>query len=90
MSEITLIDGATETGAGAAHDLRDPFSPGAVQAVVSGTATVKLQGSLNGTDWCDIASFTGNDAAEVTALRYVRGNVTAHTSGTVSLILGTN
>jgi len=88
MPEITLLDGAEATGAGDAHDLIDPISPGAVQAVIDGTATVKLQGSLNGSDWTDIATFTGNDAAAVDALRYVRGNVTEYTSGAVSLILG--
>ncbi|SDD72069.1 hypothetical protein [Rhodospira trueperi] len=90
MNEITLIGGATGPGVGDAQDLGRPFCSGVVQSIVGGTATVKLQGSLDGTNWTDVATFTGNDAAEVTALRYMRGNVTAHTSGAVSLILGVN
>lgn len=88
MAEVTLLNAVEATGAGATRDLQRPYAPCVVQAIVGGTAAVTLQGSLNGTNWNDIASFAGSGVAEVTALRYVRGNVTAHTSGAVTLILG--
>jgi streptogramin lyase len=91
MAVTTLLSGVSATGAGAAVALSDESrrrAPQAiVQAVISGTATVALEGSLDGTNWFSIYSWTEAGGQLVDVPSQVRGNVTAFTSGTVSLLL---
>jgi len=83
-----LIDAAVATGAGSTHQLPDKSYNGRkahVQAILAGTATVVLQGSLDGTNWYNMDSFAADEIAEHVLPPYVRGNVTAWTSGAVTL-----
>lgn len=91
MAVTTLLSGVSATGAGSSFALSDESrrrAPQAiVQAVISATATVALEGSVNGTNWFSIYSWTSSGGQLVDVPSYVRGNVTAYTSGTVSLLL---
>lgn len=91
MALSNLLSAVTATGAGTTVHFSDETrrkSPQAiVHAIISATATVALQGSINNTDWFTIYSFTTTGAQLVDLPPYVRGNVTAYTSGTVSLVL---
>ena len=87
----TLLDAVTATGPGASLDLSvDPrYQGGAHSFVVSGTftGTVVIEGSVDGTTWYSLGTFTdGGGLLErdgVYAL--LRGNVTALTSGSITL-----
>lgn len=81
----TLLNAAEATGAGPV------FNPPAdatvrLHATISNTATVKLQGSIDGTTWFDLYTVTATEAFTSDAWPYLRGNVTAYTSGTVTLL----
>lgn len=84
----TLLDAVGETGAGIAATpaaLNRVFS-----CVISNTATCKLQGSVDNATWHDLYTFTATGAVTTAEpWPYVRGNVTAFTSGTVSLKMAT-
>lgn len=88
MSLKTLLDGVTESGAGsslATIGLQSRASGmGIVQAVISDTATVKLQGWVKG-EWFEIATFSAGGAAVFEVPPFIRGNVTDYTSGSVTL-----
>jgi hypothetical protein len=96
----TLLNAVGATGAGTAMGCADRATA-AFQLLITGTATVTVQGTIDGTNWVtvrvrDVA--TGTAAATATAssivqagvagLKSVRPNVTAWTSGTVT-VLGT-
>lgn len=91
MALTQLLDAATATGAGTTYHFSDQTrqkSPQAiVHAIISNTATAALQGSINGTDWFTIYSFTSTGAQLIDLPPQVRGNVTAYTSGAVSMVL---
>lgn len=80
----TLLDAAGETGAGSAQAMNRAGK--VFQYLVTGTATLKLEGSVDGTNWVDLA--TGLSASGKTANTepwpFVRANVTGYTSGAVS------
>jgi hypothetical protein len=63
---------------------------GVVQAKLSGTATVEIQGRLNSDfDWLTLASFTATGVnTNVKLYPQMRYNVTSYTSGTISMGLG--
>lgn len=83
----TLLNAAAATGAGAASTFKALNIT--YQAVVTGTATVEVQGSNDGTNWVQIANFTASGAStKADAFKYVRANVTAYTSGAVTVIAG--
>lgn len=87
---VTLLSAVGATGAGTASAVVDPLKPRAF--VVSGTfvATVKIQVSMDNSTWFDLSSQTAAAAVESTGpWKYVRGNVTAFTSGTVTLTMYT-
>ncbi len=86
------------TGAGAAVELNaTPFvqGRGAVLMVdvrgVSGSPTLRVQGSDDGTTWTDLVVHTGNPPAkmaQVTIPKFLRYNVTAAgTAGTANVYL---
>ena len=85
---ITLLDGVVIQGAGTAVDvpMYEKF-----QAQVSGitTATVKVEGSVDGTNFFDISGGGKTADALYTLIQgmyaKIRGNVTAYTSGTITL-----
>lgn len=101
-----LLDAVLVTGAGSAKSLSHPTAQGlggskmAFQATVVGTgavtATVKVQVSLNGTHWLDLATITlsGTTSASDGVVAegpwsQIRGNVTAvsGTSAAVTLLM---
>jgi hypothetical protein len=84
---VTLLDAVSASGAGDAFEFgtRGPRAmEGIVQVIIGGTATVQIEGSLDGSNWFDIAEFTSSGASAITAPRYIRGNVTSHSSGDVT------
>ncbi len=95
----TNIDAVTATGAGSTITLPmvhvDPDLPrgklgqttGRVLWQVQGitTATVAIQGSIDGTNWVTITSITSDDIVETIACPHMRANVTAYTAGTISV-----
>lgn len=91
MPVSTLINAAAATGAGTGYQFADEIrvrSPNAiVQAIITGTGTVALEGSLNGSTWFPVTTFSASGAQVIDLPPRVRGNVTAFTSGTVTLLL---
>jgi hypothetical protein len=91
MALTQLLSAVTATGAGTTYHFGDDArrsSPQAiVHAIISATATATLQGSLDGTNWFTVYAFTSTSAQLVDLAPYMRGNCTAYTSGTVSLLL---
>lgn len=84
----SILSGATTVAAGPALSITGRSSVRTYQAVLTGTsaplaATVKLQVSLDSTNWIDLTTFNLTDTAPTAgftsndAWAYVRGNVTA-------------
>ena len=84
QSPILLLDGVTATGASAAI-----FPDGApVTVVISGitTATVNIEGSVDGTNFEAIQAKTADACVIVSpSTKYIRANVAAHTTGTITV-----
>lgn len=86
MVEATLLDAVTGTGAGTAYDsshlLHKTFQS-------SGTfvATVKIEGSLDNVNWAVLGdlSTSGSSLVINSLYKYVRGDVTARTSGSITI-----
>lgn len=81
---LTLLDAVGATGAS------KEFTPSTYkvnfQIIISATATCTIQGSLDGTNWTTVgtaATATGWVLADA-PYKYLRANVTAFTSGTVT------
>jgi len=96
-----LLEDVTSTGAGESKDLNP--GPRVFQAIGStssgsGSATIKVQGSLDNVNFVNLATITltlsttvATDGFAIDSLwKYIRGNVTAisGTDATVSLIWG--
>ncbi len=60
-----------------------------VQFVISAAASATLQGSLNGTDWCDILTETISRLHAVTPCPYMRVSWTGNT-GTLKVMVNPN
>ena len=94
MEVKTLLSAVTAAGAGTA--VQPPTGSGANYArkfplIVSGitTATVTIQVSLDGTIWEDLSAITADVATSVdVTFNWIRANVTAYTSGTITVQLG--
>jgi hypothetical protein len=88
---FTLLNAVTATGAGTAQPLSEAVrirrGSGICQCVHTGTATTELQGSLDNTNWFTIVAFSASGAYTVELPSWVRGNVTARTSGAITLLL---
>ena len=95
MKIVKLIDAVSTATDGFVYEskfLRDNET-GLVQAVYTGgdrAGTLNLQGSLDGTNFVDVASFTASGSVAVTIFPFLKGNLSSVTgsSGTISLILG--
>ncbi len=95
MKIVKLLDGVSTATTGTVYEskfLRDNET-GLVQAVYTGgdrAGTLKLQGSLDGTNFVDVASFTESGSVAVTIFPFMRGDLSSVTgsSGTISLLLG--
>lgn len=97
----TLLNAATGTGAGTVQangQHSKAFQVYGTTTAGSGSATVKVQGSLDGTNWVDLKSFSLTLGTAQTSDFYesiypwakVRGNVTAisGTGASVTLLMG--
>lgn len=85
----TLFDaeaGATGTSATVTTSRGDRANWRPAQAVISATATVTLQGSLNGTDWVDVKEFTASGGDVVALWPHMRATL-ADNTGTVTLMV---
>jgi len=83
----TLLSAAAATGAGAAVacSAKDKV------AHVFGTfvGTVHLEGSMDGTNYFTLGNLTAiGKIANSEPWKFIRGNVTAFTSGTITMLLG--
>lgn len=89
-NSVWLLNDKVATGAGTSTPIEVPAGRENVPYVISGitTATVKIQGSLDGgTTWKDLKSVTVDEAGLVPAFPLMRGNVTAYTSGTIDVAI---
>ena len=84
-SPITLLSAVVATGASPAVQ-SDPGQPAFLQVVGITTATVALQGSLDGTTYATIGTALTADGIVTiaNAPKYLRANCTAYTSGTIT------
>jgi len=94
MAIITLLDGVGAVGAGTAVDLATKstrFTPeGIVKTIISNTATAAIEGSLDKSTWLALDSNTASAWTDLPFVpRFIRGNVTAFTSGTVTMTIET-
>tara|TARA_B100000282_G_scaffold100757_1_gene70967 strand:+ start:931 stop:1221 length:291 start_codon:yes stop_codon:yes gene_type:complete len=95
MKIVKLLDGVTSATTGAVYQskfLRDNET-GLVQAVFTGgdrAGTLKLEGSLDGTNFVEVTKFTESGSVAVTIFPFLRGDLSSVTgsSGTISLLLG--
>jgi len=83
----TLLSAVGATGAGSA------IQPVAANKVfqVSGTfvGTVHAEGSLDNTNWTSLGNLTAaGKIANTEPWKYIRGNVTAYTSGSITMKVG--
>ena len=81
----TLLNAVTATGASSAVQV-DGGQPVFLQVTGITTATVALQGSLDGTNFATIGTALTADGIVTIANspKYVRANCTAYTSGTIT------
>ena len=89
--EVTLLDGVTEDGAGAAYDVTK-YSKFNAQVVGLTTGVVTVEGSIDGTTYVDISNGGKTDANGIIAIdagiyKKVRGNVASYSAGTIYLYL---
>ena len=85
MDVLDLVNAGTAT----ALDLRQKIKGTGLKAVIAvtidSTSYVTLQGSLDGTTYFIIETFTSNTIKEVTLVPYLRVNGAADTSGDDSI-----
>ena len=84
-SPITLLNAVTATGASTAVQV-DPGQPAFLQVSGITSATVALQGSLDGTTYSTIGTaLTGDGIITVAnAPKYLRANCTVYVTGTIT------
>ena len=84
-SPITLLNAVTATGASTAVQV-DPGQPAFLQVSGITSATVALQGSLDGVTYSTIGTaLTGDGIITVaTAPKYLRANCTVYVTGTIT------
>jgi len=84
-SPITLLNAVTATGASTAVQV-DPGQPAFLQVSGITSATVALQGSLDGVTYSTIGtSLTGDGIVTVAnAPKYLRANCTVYVTGTIT------
>jgi hypothetical protein len=91
---FTLLSGVVATGAGTAQDTGKftRFTAQIIATSVTTGGTMAIQGSLDGTNWGNISStaVSANGSTMVNfegAYPQVRGNLTARTDGTYTVLL---
>jgi hypothetical protein len=85
VAPITLLSAVTATGASKAVQV-DSGLPAFLQVNGITTATVALQGSIDGTNWSTVGTALTADGIVILAVapKYLRANCTAYTSGTIT------
>ncbi|MCK5432152.1 MAG: hypothetical protein KAJ03_05375 [Gammaproteobacteria bacterium] len=89
MSVVKLLDAVGATGAGTSFKVPRKTQMGdiSVQYIISATATAALEVSNDNVNWFAINSETASAMTDAAgSFIWMRGNVTAWTSGTVTLI----
>ncbi|MDR3473416.1 MAG: hypothetical protein P4M09_17290 [Devosia sp.] len=88
-SKVTLGTGLVATGAKAGVRVAVPDGKDNVPVHIRGitTATVSIDGSIDGTNWLSLISKTADFIGTVPAMPYMRVNVTAWTSGSITALL---
>lgn len=83
---LTLLAGVTASGAGTAVQVEDVAGRESVPYLVRGitVADVAIQGSFDGTNFVTLKTMSADEAGLVPAFPYMRANVTAYTSGTIT------
>jgi hypothetical protein len=95
MNLTTLLDDVSAAGAGTAvtcqtsPELQEAEAIGIIESA-SLVGTVKIQTSDDNSTWSDAITFTNTDGydtvhTQFTMKKYVRGNVSAYTSGNVTV-----
>ena len=88
---VTLQNAATATGAGTVWEVPDSFEYQTIQVVITNTATVQCQGSLDNTTFETLGTLTATGSCVTEgAWKYIRANISACTSCivTAKLVLG--
>jgi hypothetical protein len=85
VAPITLLSAVTATGASKAVQV-DSGLPAFLQINGITSATVALQGSLDGTNWSTIGTALTSDGliTVANAPKYLRANCTVYVSGTIT------
>lgn len=90
---VTSLNAATATGAGTDFDFGGIFASWTVQGVITGAPTglvFKVEGSLDGTNWFDLVTNSGNAGGGYSVTgkpaRYARANLTTLTGGTAPTV----
>jgi hypothetical protein len=85
VAPITLLSAVTASGASKAVQV-DSGLPAFLQVNGITTATVALQGSIDGTNWSTVGTALTADGMVILAVapKYLRANCTAYTSGTIT------
>ncbi len=84
----TQILANAATSAGAQSSVSGLGSNRAYQAIITGTATVALQGSLDDVNWVTLRTSTASEGFSTKEpWAWVRANVTSYTSGAVTMIV---
>lgn len=81
-----LLDGVSAVGAG--ESLQFDSRHATFDVAISGTATAELEVSWDGNTWRDLPGSSKTATAQFSITEwypYIRGNVTAYTSGTVTI-----
>jgi len=100
MEIVTLLDGVTGTATGTAKSMKKVMEEGnsdvrrydfPIQISGITTATVIVQGSMDGTTYSPIsgASWTADGCSTLNVpFPYIQGKCTAHTTGTITMTIG--
>ena len=87
LSVQTLLNGVSATGASSAVDLSD-YNNAKLQIIKTGTATVDVEESLDGTNWStSLSDQNGIVSIGPESFSNLRVNVSARTSGTITVYL---
>ncbi len=89
---ITLIDGVSATTSNSGTNVLDvsgEFQDKQMrfQVTISNTATVQIYVSNDNTNWVSVSSKTSSGVYENIVWSYVKADVTAYTSGTITCTL---
>lgn len=84
----TLLDAVVATGAGASH--QPAANERTFQVIMTDTATVKLEASLDNTNWITLRTSTASEGfSTAEPWAYIRGNCTVFDTNPVTMLVGT-